>query len=59
MMTSEAIKLEQVEGSKPEDLQVERFEDQGAYYEDYGESYGADYAMAVDSNSTLVEKGKD
>ena len=59
-VTSEPIKLEQVEGSKQEDLQVERYEDQGTYYEDYGETYGADYAMAVsDSNSTLVEKGND
>ena len=59
-VTSELIKLEQVEGSKQEELQVERYEDQGTYYEDYGETYGADYAMAVsDSNSTLVEKGND
>ena len=59
-VTSEPIKLEQVEGSKQEELQVERYEDQGTYYEDYGETYGADYAMAVsDSNSTLVEKGND
>ena len=60
MKCGQATLVEQVEGSKQEELQVERYEDQGTYYEDYGETYGADYAMAVsDSNSTLVEKGND